>query len=152
MKIVDFLSADEVFLDVSESSKADLLQKIAALAAPKTGYSAPVIFEALVERERLGTTGIGKGVAIPHARLAQLDNLFCAFIRVNPAVDFESIDRKPVDLVFILLVPEESGADHLKALARISKLLRNEEICQSLREVQTPADAMALIKKVDTDE
>lgn len=152
MKIVDFLSAGEVFLDVKESSKTDLLQKIAELAAPKTGCSAPVIFEALVERERLGTTGIGKGVAIPHARLSQLDNLFCAFVRATPPVDFESIDSKPVDLVFVLLVPEESGADHLKALARISKLLRNEEVCQSLREVQTPEDAMSVIKKVDTDE
>jgi len=152
MKIVDFLKSDEIFLDVSETSKKELLEKIAAIAAPKTGIETSLIFDALVERERLGTTGIGRGVAIPHARLAHLDELFCTFVRVQPAVDFEAIDGDPVDLVFVLLVPEESGADHLKALARISKLLRNEEVCQKLRRAKTSEDALKVIKTADTED
>jgi len=152
MKIVDFLKTDEIFLDVAEGSKKEVLEKVASIGAPKTGIESAVIFDALVERERLGTTGIGRGVAIPHARLAHLDDLFCTFLRVSPAVDFEAIDGNPVDLIFVLLVPEESGADHLKALARISKLLRNEEVCAKLREVKTSAEALKVIEKADAQD
>lgn len=152
MKIVDFLKSDEIFLDVAEASKKELLEKIASIAGPKTGIETSVIFDALIERERLGTTGIGRGVAIPHARLAHLDDLFCTFVRVQPAVDFEAIDGNPVDLIFVLLVPEESGADHLKALARISKLLRNSDVCQELRQAKTSEEALKVIKKADTEE
>ena len=81
-----------------------------------------------------------------------LDDLFCTFVRVQPAVDFEAIDGNPVDLIFVLLVPEESGEDHLKALARISKLLRNSDVCQELRQAKTSEEALKVIKKADTEE
>ncbi len=151
MKITDILKPNLVFLDVDTASKKETLEKIAQISCPIVGCDDRSVFDALVERERLGTTGIGKGVAIPHARLAGLTDLFCAFMRVKP-VDFESIDGKNVDLIFFLLVPEESGADHLKALARISKLLRNDDVCAALRQVKTPAEALALIDQADKDE
>ncbi len=151
MKIQDILKPELVFLDVNIASKKETLEKIAKISSSVIACDERNIFDALVERERLGTTGIGKGVAIPHARLTGLTSLFCAFMRVN-SVNFESIDGKPVDLIFFLLVPEESGADHLKALARISKLLRNEEVCEALRKVKTSQEALALINEADKDE
>ncbi|MBP5161115.1 MAG: PTS IIA-like nitrogen regulatory protein PtsN [Alphaproteobacteria bacterium] len=150
MKIKDFLQTEDVFLDVSGSSKKQVLENISALCAKQIQLEEQVIFGALVERERLGTTGIGRGVAIPHARLANLKDLFGAFVRVKP-IDFESVDGQPVDLLFVLLVPEDSGADHLKALARISKLLRDEAVCTQLRQAQTAEDVINLIKKADND-
>jgi len=150
MKIKDFLKTEDIFLDVSESSKKQTFEKIAALCASRLQLEEQIIFGALVERERLGTTGIGRGVAIPHARLSDLKELFGAFIRVKP-IDFESVDGQPVDLLFVLLVPEDSGADHLKALARISKLLRDEEVCTQLRQAQTPENVLDLINKADND-
>lgn len=151
MKIVDILKPEFVFLDVDASSKKQAIEEIAQAAALHVQCEHQVIFDALIERERLGTTGIGKGIAIPHARLAGLNELFCAFMRTKP-VDFEAIDGKPVDLLFFLLVPEESGADHLKALARISKLLRNEDVCAELRAAKTKEDVMKIIEKSDIDE
>ena len=151
MKIADILNFARIQLDVPATSKKQVLETISNLAADSTGCERQIIFDALVERERLGTTGIGKGVAIPHARLAGLKDLYCLFMRVNPAVDFESVDGKAVDLIFCLLVPEESGADHLKALARISKLLRHDEICAELRSVRDPKDVLMLVDKADNE-
>ena len=101
-----------------------------------------LVLDALIERERLGTTGIGHGVALPHTRLTNLKHIFCAFAKSVP-VDFESVDDKPVDLTFLLLVPEDAGADHLKALARLSRLLRDEAVATALRGAK---DATALYK------
>ena len=151
MKITDILKPASINLDIASTSKKQVLEAIAKAAAPVTKCEQQIIFDALVERERLGTTGIGKGVAIPHARLAGLTDLYCTFVRVNP-VDFESIDSKPVDLIFCLLVPEESGADHLKALARISKLLRNEAVCADLRSAKTADEVLQIIAKADNDD
>lgn len=150
MKITEILKTANVFLDVAASSKKQLLEKIAEHAASVVKCEEQVIFDALVERERLGTTGVGKGVAIPHARLAGLSELFCTFMRVKP-VDFEAIDGKPVDLIFCLLVPEESGADHLKALAHISKLLRDENAVGKLRKAKTANEVMEIISASDID-
>ena len=151
MKITDILTSDSIQLDVPASSKKQVLETIAKFAASSANCEQQIIFDALVERERLGTTGIGKGVAIPHARLAELSKLYCLFMRVKP-VDFEAVDGKPVDLMFCLLVPEESGADHLKALARISKLLRNEDSCTALREAKTNQEILEIIEQADGDE
>ena len=151
MKITDILLSDHIQLDVPASSKKQILEVIAKSAASSTGCDQQIIFDALVERERLGTTGIGKGVAIPHARLAELTDLYCLFMRVKP-VDFESIDGKPVDLIFCLLVPEESGADHLKALARISKILRSETVCSTLRSAKSNKEILSIIEQADNDE
>lgn len=151
MKIADILNLARIQLDIPATSKKQVLETIAKLASASTNCEQQIIFDALVERERLGTTGIGKGVAIPHARLAGLKDLYCLFMRVNPAVDFEAIDGKPVDLIFCLLVPEESGADHLKALARISKLLRDEKTCAELRTIKNSKDVLMLVDKADNE-
>ena len=151
MKITDILKSSHVLLDEAITSKKQVLEIIAKTASSVTNCEQQIIFDALVERERLGTTGIGKGVAIPHARLAGLTELYCTFLRVKP-VDFEAVDSKPVDLIFCLLVPEESGADHLKALARISKLLRNEDICTSLRSANTTQEVLNIIEQADKED
>jgi len=151
MKITDILKSANVFLDVDTSSKKQILEKIAEHASSVVKCEEQVIFDALVERERLGTTGVGKGVAIPHARLAGLSELFCTFLRVSP-VDFEAIDSKPVDLIFCLLVPEESGADHLKALAHISKLLRDENAVTALRKAKDVSEIMQIILTSDVED
>lgn len=151
MTITEILKPSHILLNEDCSSKKQVLETIARTAAPSTKCEQQIIFDALIERERLGTTGIGKGVAIPHARLAGLTELYCTFLRVKP-VDFEAIDSKPVDLVFCLLVPEESGADHLKALARISKLLRNEDVCAGLRTAKDTNEILQIIEKADAED
>ncbi len=140
MKICDILLKDSVVANGKADSKKQILEQLSEIATSKTGIDQNVILDALIERERLGTTGVGKGVALPHTRLIGLNKIFCAFIRTNP-VDFEAIDGKTVDLVFLLLVPEEAGADHLKALSRLSRLLRDDDITSQLRKAHS-ADAL----------
>lgn len=149
MKIVDILSKESVVCDISSDSKKKLLEDLALLASKETGADSRVILDALIERERLGTTGVGAGVALPHTRLLGLDKIYCAFVRTNP-VDFEAIDGKLVDLVFLLLVPEEAGADHLKALARLSRLLRDDNITESLRKAKTTDEIYQIICDADS--
>ncbi len=151
MKIKDILSPDAIICNSSATSKKQLLEDLSRLAAEKTGVDGHAVLDALVERERLGTTGVGRGIALPHTRLPGLDKIFCAFIKTTP-VDFESIDGKLVDLAFMLLVPEEAGADHLKALARLSRLLRDEAVADALRQAKTVNDIYALINQNDQDE
>ncbi len=151
MKIVDILQKDAVVCDVNVSSKKQLLELLSRLAADKTGLDERMVLDALVERERLGTTGIGRGVALPHTRLGALKNIFCAFVRTTP-VDFESVDNKPVDLVFLLLVPEEAGADHLKALARLSRLLRDETVAADMRHAKDAVAVYDLIRQNDKED
>ncbi len=149
MKIVDILSKESVVCDISSDSKKKLLEDLALLASKETGADSRVILDALIERERLGTTGVGAGVALPHTRLLGLDKIYCAFVRTNP-VDFEAVDGKLVDLVFLLLVPEEAGADHLKALARLSRLLRDDNITESLRKAKTTDEIYQIICDADS--
>ncbi len=151
MKIADILAPDAVLHNVKAKSKKQLLDALATLAAKKTGLDAVAVLDALIERERLGTTGIGLGVALPHTRLSKLKKIFCGFATSEP-VDFDSVDNKPVDLAFVLLVPEEAGADHLKALARISRLLRNEETVNALRKATSAKELYQLVIENDMDE
>jgi len=151
MKIVDILSPDSVLCGIEPSSKKQLLETLAELAAKKTGLDGRLILDALIERERLGTTGIGRGVALPHTRLPNLKRIFCAFAKSTP-VDFESVDDKPVDLAFLLLVPEDAGADHLKALARLSRLLRDEAVATALREAKNATALYQIIEDNDAGE
>ena len=151
MKIVDILNQDAIICDAKAESKKQLLGMFSELAANKTGLDERLIIDALIERERLGTTGIGRGVALPHTRLASLKNIFCAFIKTTP-VDFESVDDKPVDLAFLLLVPEDAGADHLKALARLSRLLRDEAVSNALRQATDAETVYNIIKENDTED
>jgi nitrogen PTS system EIIA component len=103
------------------------------------------VFDVLLERERLGTTGVGKGIAIPHGKIASLDRIYGLFARLKPPVEFEAMDNDPVDLVFLLLAPAAAGADHLKALARVSKLLRNPAQCDKLRKAPDAKTAFAIL-------
>lgn len=133
MEIADMLSPEGVIPALRVTSKKQALQELARRAAEVVGQPERAIFEVLVERERLGTTGVGNGIAIPHGKLANLDRLHALFARLETPVDFDAIDEQPVDLVCVLLAPEQAGADHLKALARVSRLLRDRSVCEKLR-------------------
>lgn len=133
MEISDILEPKAVVGSLRATSKKQALQELAHLAAELTGLHERAIFNVLLERERLGTTGVGNGIAIPHGKLPQLEKLIGIFARLDKPIAYESIDEQPVDLIFLLLAPEQAGADHLKALARISRLLRDKPTCEKLR-------------------
>ncbi|MBP5857971.1 PTS IIA-like nitrogen regulatory protein PtsN [Marivibrio halodurans] len=133
MDISDLLSTECVIESLTVASKKQALQEIARKAAEITGLDERRLFDVLLERERLGSTGVGHGIAIPHGKIAGLDRLHGLFARLERPIDFESIDDQPVDLIFLLLAPEGAGADHLKALARVSRLLRDRTTCEKLR-------------------
>ena len=133
MEIADLIEPEAILPKLRSSSKKQALQELAKAAARQTGADERAIFQVLLERERLGTTGVGNGIAIPHGKLPEIDRLQGLFARLERPIDFDSIDEQPVDLVFLLLAPESAGADHLKALARISRLLRPADYCNKLR-------------------
>lgn len=141
MDIVDILTPEAVIPRLKVTSKKQALEELAKHAATLTGLPERVIFDVLLERERLGTTGVGNGIAIPHGKLSELDRLHGVFARLERPIPFESIDDQPVDLIFLLLAPQDAGADHLKALARVSRLLRDAAFCERLR---ATTDAKAL--------
>jgi nitrogen PTS system EIIA component len=141
MDISDVLTPAGVIAHLRATNKRQALQELARRAASLTGRPERAIFEVLLERERLGTTGIGSGTAIPHGRLADLPRICGLFARLEKPVDFEAIDNQPVDLIFLLLTPAGAGADHLKALARVSRLLRDKAVCEKLRGTDN-ADAL----------
>ncbi len=141
MDITDLLTPDAVVPALKVQSKKQLLQELSERAAALTHLPERRIFETLVERERLGTTGMGQGIAIPHGRLGGLPRITGLFARLVPPIVYDAVDDQPVDLVFLLLAPEDAGADHLKALARVSRLLRNQAVCEKLR---ATADAEVL--------
>ena len=148
MEISDLLTSDRVVDRLPAASKKQVIQEISRRAAEATGLDERTVFGVLLERERLGTTGVGEGVAIPHGKVADLDGLCGLFVRLDRAVDFESIDERPVDLVFLLLAQEGASADHLKALARVSRLMRDPVVRESLRDA---ADASALYAVLTSD-
>lgn len=145
MQLSNILAADAVRANLRVSGKKRLLQDIAEMAAGIYGLDAAMVFDGLQARELLGPTGVGRGVAIPHARLPGLRGVIGLFEKLERPVDFESVDRKPVDLVFALLAPEESGVEHLKALARVSRTLRDEVICAKLRSTNDPTALYAIL-------
>src|ERR1051326_1825255 len=138
MNIAELISPAAVVPRLRVGGKKQLLQEIAKRAAESSGFGERQIFDVLLERERLGTTGVGNGIAIPHGKLPGLSRLYGLFARLEHPVDFDSIDEQPVDLIFLLLAPEAAGADHLKALARVSRLLRDRTICEKLRGADHP--------------
>ena len=148
MEISDLLTSDRVVDRLPAASKKQVIQEISRRAAEVTGLDERAVFSVLLERERLGTTGVGEGVAIPHGKVADLDGLCGLFVRLDQAVDFDSIDERPVDLVFLLLAQEGASADHLKALARVSRLMRDPVVRESLRDA---ADANALYAVLTSD-
>ncbi|MBF0391368.1 MAG: PTS IIA-like nitrogen regulatory protein PtsN [Alphaproteobacteria bacterium] len=145
MEIADLLSSQGVIPNLRATSKKQALQELARRAAELTGMHERAVFDVLLERERLGTTGVGNGIAIPHGKLPTLDRLHGLFARLERPINFESIDEQPVDLIFLLLAPESAGADHLKALARVSRLLRDKGVCEKLRGTDTCEGLFALL-------
>lgn len=145
MDISDILTPQTVFQRVKVASKKKLFTEIAGFAAVAAGLDADKVFDALWQREKLASTGVGHGVAIPHARMPKLDKIVGLFVHLDDAIDFEAIDSAPVDLVFVLLTPAEAGADHLKALARISRLMRSAAVCEKLRAANDRSQIYALL-------
>ena len=145
MNITDLIGLDAIVPSLRVTSKKQALQELAKRAAERTGLTERTIFDVLLERERLGTTGVGNGIAIPHGKLPDLTKLHGMFVRLEHAVDFDAIDERPVDLIFLLLAPEGAGADHLKALARVSRLLRDPQICEKVRGSDNAEAIYALI-------
>jgi|SRR5688572_136259 PTS system nitrogen regulatory IIA component len=133
MDLSDLLAPEAVLPAVHAQSKKQVLQEVCATAAHRTGLAERDIFDTILQRERLGSTGVGNGVAIPHGKLKSVDRLVGVFARLVRPVEFESLDDQPVDLVFLLVAPESAGADHLKALARIARVLRDSALTQRLR-------------------
>ncbi len=145
MEISDLISPEAVVAHLKAASKKQALQELAKYAAAVTHLPERRIYETLSEREKLGSTGMGQGIAIPHGRLAGVEKMTGLFARLDHAVDFGAPDDQPVDLVFLLLAPEDAGADHLKALARVSRLLRNQAVCEKLRASSEEAAIYALL-------
>ncbi|HEY8382335.1 MAG TPA: PTS IIA-like nitrogen regulatory protein PtsN [Microvirga sp.] len=141
MPLLDFLTPEAVVPALRANGKKQALQDLAAHAAPLAGIDERTIFEALLQRERLGSTGIGEGLAIPHGKLPGLSKLFGLVARLEKPIDFEALDGQPVDLLFLLLAPEGAGADHLKALARIARVLREPGVIERIRAARD-ADAL----------
>ncbi len=133
MEIADLVSTEGVIANLKATSKKQALQELAHKAASVIGLHERAIFDTLLERERLGTTGVGVGIALPHGKLSDIDRLYGFFARLKEPIDFDAIDEQPVDLIFLLLAPESAGADHLKALARVSRLLRDKTFCDKVR-------------------
>ena len=133
MDLGDLISRDSVIPALKAKNKKHALQLLAARAAEISRLDARMILETLVQRENLGSTGVGRGIAIPHGRMAGLDRIMSVFARLETPIPFDAIDGEPVDLMFLLLAPQHAGAEHLKALARISRLLRDTHAIETLR-------------------
>jgi PTS system nitrogen regulatory IIA component len=145
MLLGDFISPDSVVASLKAKSKKQLLQDLSARAARVTGLSERDIFDVLLQRERLGSTGLGHGIAIPHGKVQGLKRIVGIFARLAEPVEFDAIDSEKVDIVFLLLAPEGAGADHLKALARISRLLREGSGVEKLRACKDAAALYAVL-------
>ena len=145
MKISDIMSVDSVMLSVKAKNKRALLQEVAQFASSVTKIDDRIIFDALLERENLGSTGFGGGVALPHGRLSELKKVYGFFVKLAAPIDFDAIDGKPIDMLFLLLSPESSGADHLTALAQISRILKNNNLVNKLREAERKEEIHALL-------
>ncbi len=141
MTLSDLVAPNAIIPALKVNGKKQALQELALRAAELTGENDRTILDVLIQREKLGSTAVGNGVAIPHGKLPQLKRLFGLFARLERPIDFGALDGQPVDLCFLLLAPEWAGADHLKALARIARLLRDPEIARMLRESRD-ADAL----------
>ena len=145
MDFTDLLSSEVVLANVKASSKKQALQEIGHRAADAYGLDCSLVVESLLAREKLGSTAMGSGVAIPHARMANVEKIVGLFARLDKPVDFEAADGQGVDLMFVLLAPEEAGADHLRALAKVSRFMRDESTRRKLRASDNPDELFALL-------
>jgi PTS system nitrogen regulatory IIA component len=145
MELADILSEEAVLVGTNITNKRDVLVTLSEKAAALSGQPASEIFEALNDREQLGSTGLGNGIAVPHGKFAALKGVMAVFLKLDRPVDFESVDDQPVDVVMMLLAPMGAGADHLKALARVARILRTDSVLDALRRTDDPARLYALL-------
>ena len=148
MPTPDLVSPSAIIPAMKVNGKKQALQEIATKAAALTGLSERSILEILLQREKLGSTGVGNGVAIPHGKLATLSNVFGLFARLERPVDFEALDGQPVDILFLLLAPEGAGADHLKALARVARVLREPGLLERIRAAREADAIYAILSQI----
>jgi PTS system nitrogen regulatory IIA component len=151
MKILDVLSKEAICIDLKAKDKKGVLDELAAAVCQLTGDTQEELVKILLERERLGSTGIGGGIGIPHGKLKNLDSLVLGFGLSRRGVDFESMDGRPTHIFFLLLTPESSAGLHLKLLARISRLLKNDDFKSQLMQAISPDDVMEIIREKDDD-
>ena len=145
MELSDLINSDSIVATLKVGGKKQALQELSQIAADVSGVASRDIFSTVLQRERLGSTGVGQGIAIPHGKLDGLDRLFAIFARLDTPIGFDAMDDQPVDLIFMLLAPESAGADHLKALARISRTLRDPLITKKLRNSNSTAEIYAVL-------
>lgn len=145
MELADILSEDAVIVASGISSKHDVLVRLSEKAAVLSGQSPKLIFDALNDRESLGSTGLGNGIAVPHGKFAGLKGVMAVFLKLDRPVEFDSVDDQPVDVVMTLLAPMGAGADHLKALARVARILRTDSVVEALRRTDDPARLYAIL-------
>lgn len=136
MDLSDLVSPDAIMPSLKVQSKKQAIQALAEKAASLTGVPEREVFDTLLQRERLGSTGVGHGIAIPHGKLVAFDRIVGVFARLEMPIQFEALDNEPVDLIFLLLASEGAGADHLKALARIARVFRNPQVTSKLRDTR----------------
>jgi PTS system nitrogen regulatory IIA component len=144
MQLGDFLDFDAITSRLSGGNKKSLLQQLATLASHQLGINGPEILATVTEREQLGSTGFGQGVAIPHGKIEGLNRIYCMFVRLSEPIDYKAIDGRPVDLLFLLLSPPDAGAEHLKALAAISRVTRHRPTLEKMRGARN-RDALAAV-------
>lgn len=148
MQLTDFLTTDRIACNVDAHSKKRALEELSELIShDQQSISATDIFDCLLSRERLGGTGIGFGVAIPHGRLKDSNHSTAALVQLNNGIDFDAIDNEPVDLLFALVVPEQATEDHLKILALLAAMFKDEELRSHMREAKNPEEIMQLIRE-----
>jgi nitrogen PTS system EIIA component len=147
MDIGQLLKRDGVAVRISANSKRQALGALAEIASRSLGLPEAEIMDALLEREQQGSTGVGQGVAVPHARLKGLDRMAGVFVKLETPVPFDAVDDRPVDLLFALFAPRESGVEHLRALAKVSRLLRQSELREHLRQARTADALYALLSR-----
>lgn len=149
MTISALLSPQSIFLDTEISSKKKLLEMIANIAAARTDLPESSIYNNLLNRERLGSTGLGQGFAVPHARCNNLDKTLACFFRLKDAVNFEAPDNQPVDLVFTIIVPEEATEEHLLILSSLARIFSREDICAAIRNADSEDEIAKIIQSAE---
>lgn len=152
MEFGNLLKPEAVKVLTSASSKKRLMQELGDLAEQAYGLKSDDVLDALLAREALGPTGVGHGIALPHARLEALESVSGVFVVLDKPIDFDAVDRQPVDVVFGLFAPEEAGVDHLKALALVSRTLRDPAICAKLRANHDPATLYTILTSAESDQ
>lgn len=149
MTISALLSPQRIFIDTEITSKKKLLELIANIVADQTQLSESSIYNNLLNRERLGSTGLGHGFAVPHARIEQLDRTLGCFFRLKQAVNFEAPDNQPVDLVFTIIIPEEATEEHLVILSSLARLFSRPEVCDDIRSATSREEIASIIQSAE---